>query len=263
VIIAITGGRDHAPEHAEVLSFWRFWRELGGTELRHGAARGVDSVIGSLAKGAGVYVRPFPVDESIDGPWPAAGYRRNWRAGARRILCEFAGRRLAANNRNSLNGTTSVPSHPTSPNRKDDPMTKLELALMLNGREMGEEISDDEEALAKASNLVVVFGASDDLTELRGAVNDEVSCIYGGSFLIDGKGLLPDERDEDWSDDEMLEYLTRKRHAAKVEALWCAPGSECSWSFKTDLDVCTFEIMESDELYCRGIVFELPPLRPE
>ena len=42
-------------------------------------------------------------------------------------------------------------------------MTAKELAELLNGREYGNEITSDEEKLAKESGLVVVFGYSDDM----------------------------------------------------------------------------------------------------
>src|SRR4051812_40652519 len=77
--IAITGGRDHNVTCAELVAFYRFWRRLGGTILIHGAARGVDTDMGIKAKIRGIKVVPVPVDQALDGPWPAAGHRRNWR----------------------------------------------------------------------------------------------------------------------------------------------------------------------------------------
>lgn len=68
-------------------------------------------------------------------------------------------------------------------------MTPQEFAALLNGREYGEEITREEEALAKAHGLVVVFGYS--------------------------------------------------------------------WIYQTDIPHATFEIVEGDDPYCRGIVFAL------
>ncbi len=50
--------------------------------------------------------------------------------------------------------------------------TKEQLASRLTGREYGDEITEEEEAEAKASGLFVIFGASDDLCEIRLAVID-------------------------------------------------------------------------------------------
>jgi len=55
-------------------------RELPqGTIVVHGGARGVDSIAGYVAKRLGLEVRAYPVDHALDGPWPAAGPRRNIR----------------------------------------------------------------------------------------------------------------------------------------------------------------------------------------
>ena len=53
-------------------------------------------------------------------------------------------------------------------------MTAKELAEILSGREVGEEIIWGEERDIKDAGLVVVYGYSDDNVELCGAINDEV-----------------------------------------------------------------------------------------
>lgn len=40
--IAITGSRDHAPTREEMNAFWAIFDRLGGVELHHGDAQGVD-----------------------------------------------------------------------------------------------------------------------------------------------------------------------------------------------------------------------------
>jgi hypothetical protein len=47
--------------------------------LAHGAARGVDRIAADVGIGFFAEVRPYPVDTALDGPWPAAGMRRNLR----------------------------------------------------------------------------------------------------------------------------------------------------------------------------------------
>ncbi len=44
-----------------------------------GEARGADSLARLWASSRGVPVERFPVDNAKDGPWPAAGHRRNAR----------------------------------------------------------------------------------------------------------------------------------------------------------------------------------------
>ena len=50
-----------------------------GTLLVHGGARGADSVAGFVGELLGFEVREYAVDHELDGPWPAAGVRRNLR----------------------------------------------------------------------------------------------------------------------------------------------------------------------------------------
>lgn len=46
----------------------------------HGGAKGADNIAGFVAHDIlGLRVRSYPVDEKIDGPWPAAGPNRNFR----------------------------------------------------------------------------------------------------------------------------------------------------------------------------------------
>lgn len=45
----------------------------------------------------------------------------------------------------------------------------------------------------------------------------------------------------------------------KVEAVWHDDGNPC-WTYETDIPHATFDIVEGDEVFCRGIVFELSAL---
>ena len=98
-------------------------------------------------------------------------------------------------------------------------MTKEELAAKLNGREYLHEMTKEEEREARASGLVVIFGASYDIMELRGAVTDQFD--YCG-----------------------------------VTALWDMEGY--SWVYETNMSHASFDIMDGEDKYCRGIVVELP-----
>jgi hypothetical protein len=50
-----------------------------GTIVVHGGARGADIIAGFAAEILGFEVRAYPVNHSLDGPWPGAGPRRNIR----------------------------------------------------------------------------------------------------------------------------------------------------------------------------------------
>ncbi len=137
-------------------------------------------------------------------------------------------------------------------------MTHQEMATMLNGREYGNEMSHDEESAAKESGLVVVFGASDDLAELRGAIYDEADVCNGGEFFIKNGKLLemPNDDEEEVLQKFGMSGAGLKKGAICIEALWCEEAGY-SWTYKTDREHSTFDIMEEGEKYCRGIVFAL------
>lgn len=139
-------------------------------------------------------------------------------------------------------------------------MTKEELAEKLNNIDM----NDDYFLSSKKDNeynLVIVYGASDDLIQFRSGINDEGDCYEGGDFLIDKIGLLPSFeqlRDYDEDEEEFERYFARKPKAKKITAIW--DNGEYSWTYETDIPHATFDIMEGNEKYCRGIIFSLDDL---
>lgn len=136
-------------------------------------------------------------------------------------------------------------------------MTKEELAAKLNGREYGEEITDDEEAQAKAVGLVVVFGYSDDNAELRGAIHDEVGMYGGGEILIVDGELWDDDQCADSCAHAELANRAARVRGIRIEAEW-GEVEGYSWTYETIVPHATFDVMEGDDKFCRGIVFELP-----
>lgn len=146
-------------------------------------------------------------------------------------------------------------------------MTPQELAARLNGRELGSEITKAEEAEAKAAGLVVLFGASDDLVELRGAIDDELGAYEGTTLRITPLGLLPSWETvlEAGTEGDAEDYFRMKASGiAEVKALWCPDGAllGASWAYETAIPHATFDVMEDGELYCRGIVFRLADVAP-
>lgn len=130
-------------------------------------------------------------------------------------------------------------------------ITKEQLAERLNGREYTKEITKNEQKEAAESGLVVVFGASDDLIEFRGAIDDEQGACGGGAFSINNAGELFDEDHED-----CCKYKAKARESAhKITAIWAS--EDYSWIYETKIPHSTFEIMEDGQKYCRGIVFSL------
>lgn len=140
-------------------------------------------------------------------------------------------------------------------------MTIQEFASMLNGRQYSNEITKQEESQAKELGFVVIFGASDDLCELRGAIDDEVDCCGGGEFSINSAGIVtrPDcdcEHARKWHNQQLAS-------AVAIEAVWCPRNQndevEMTWGYKLPENIphATFDILDDEEHYCRGVVFEL------
>lgn len=139
-------------------------------------------------------------------------------------------------------------------------MTAKELANLLDGREYGSEITKEEIKIAKESGLVVVFGASDDLMEFCGAIDDEVDCFEGGYAYICENGIYKSPQKCD--DCDVCEYVEAERDACNtISAIWC--GNEFSWTYHTEIPHETFDILEDGGPYCRGIVFSLEELEPQ
>ena len=128
-------------------------------------------------------------------------------------------------------------------------MITKEIAALLDGMEYGKEISEHDLEYAKVNGAVIVFGASDDLMEFMGAIEDEISCFEGSTAYLDKNGLI-----ENKCDNEDCPYFREELlHAKTIRAIWGSGGY--SWIYETDIPHETFEIIEEGEKYCRGIVF--------
>ncbi len=138
-------------------------------------------------------------------------------------------------------------------------LDKETLAARLNGREYGEEITEAEAREAKESDLVVLFGYSDDCAEFRGAIYDEVGASGRRPLRVSKRGPIeePDHAEEEVLQKfGVLEYVNR--NAKNIQPIWSR--DEISWQYETEIPHATFEIMEDGEIYCRGIVFSTTDL---
>jgi hypothetical protein len=131
-----------------------------------------------------------------------------------------------------------------------------EVANILDKIEYGEDISPIDMKYAKCNDAVIVFGASDDLLEFRGAINDEVGCYGGGMVYFNRSGELRSECGDDY-----CPYFAKLRaNASKIKAIWGAGGY--AWTYETDIPHETFEMTDDGCYYCRGIVFLLSDVTP-
>lgn len=125
-------------------------------------------------------------------------------------------------------------------------------ALTHGDRAIGNECTNEESEEAKRLGLVIVFGYSDDNTEFRGAIFDEVG---SGDLYISEKGKL--------LDDDQLEALqslindgtiAKSPSLTKIHSQYTEDGV---WQFTTDIPHATFDVTEDGQLYCKAIVFSI------
>jgi hypothetical protein len=144
-------------------------------------------------------------------------------------------------------------NHIPDAGRKVEVMNAKELAQIINGRSYTNELTKEEESIAKAAGLVVAFGGSDDLLELRGAVSEEVGAWQGQTVRFTKAGLLVNDCDND----ECPHFEKLKAAATPLEIVWHDEGGGPCWTFKTAIPHATFELSDDNEPFCRGVVFAL------
>lgn len=108
---------------------------------------------------------------------------------------------------------------------------------------------------------MVVFAASDDLMEFRGAIRDEVGALDGGqAWIVNGSLWIgPDCEDNHGRGCKHAQAADKAAKASghKIEAIWCQDGSPYAWQITSDVPHAVFEIVEDGDPFCRGIVFDL------
>jgi hypothetical protein len=144
-------------------------------------------------------------------------------------------------------------------------MTKEECAEKLDGIGYGDFDDSSAEWLnAKENNLVVVFGYSDDNMELRGAIDEEIGCYNGATVILTKDGIF-----DNFECEEGCKYFKQAQQSATasgktIRAVWCPKDANgkviASWAYETDIPHAVFNVVEYDEIYCKGIVFSLNDL---
>ena len=130
-------------------------------------------------------------------------------------------------------------------------MTYTELAALLNGREYGNEITDDEAKKAKDDGLVVVFGGIDDLIYLVGSCHEEVDAGNSQTIYLNVDGVLRNSCE--YIDCPYFKKLMKL--ATPLSQIW--NQDDYAWIYETTIPHATFDIFDAGEKYCRGIVFSL------
>lgn len=103
-------------------------------------------------------------------------------------------------------------------------MTLRDIVKLLDGINYVDMFSEENAHMltAEKNGIVVVSGASDDLMEFSGAINDEVDVYDGGIVGVTKDGLVDG--------------------GAEIEAVWCA--EEAPWTYKTEIPHEQFNVVE-------------------
>lgn len=137
-------------------------------------------------------------------------------------------------------------------------MQLKEFANKLNGREYKHpQFAKEEIEEAKANGIVIVYGASDDLIELDGAICDEAGVWDGGTVHIQWPYMNAGQK----IGGGIVAGNNGQQNVMSITAKWCEDkdenGNTISWAYETSVPHETFDIMEDGEVYCRGIVFSI------
>ncbi len=150
-------------------------------------------------------------------------------------------------------------------------MTKEQLAELLNGNDRRNEMTKKLEQTAKENNLLVLFGASDDLLEMRGAIYDELGAYEGGVYALALDGEMYADGEEENTYHKAIgkrvlplsdEYTNNDDNPRLIRAEWCPDDQpDLSWRITSNLPSAEFKILKDGEPYCEGIVIDLSEVK--
>ena len=124
-------------------------------------------------------------------------------------------------------------------------------AACINGNQYRDEVPRDLRERMRQAGLVAIFGASDDLTVLEGALRDEMGAHNGASHRLNKGGFHYNRCDCD-------DCPNFAKLPDNITAQWDERGY--SWFIDTEIPHAEFVIMEDDEPYCRGVVVAVADL---
>lgn len=137
-------------------------------------------------------------------------------------------------------------------------MTVKELATLLDGAEIGREVSLELANEALQSGLVIVHGASDDLMEFAGAINYEADVYEGGLVHLNKNGVLAGP---ECNNLKCPYYVSEMEKAKTILAVWNGVKCLAPWTYETDIPHEEFSVYEDGAVYCIGIVFSIEDLQ--
>ena len=136
-------------------------------------------------------------------------------------------------------------------------LTKEQMARSISGNQYLQEISPLDRIIAKNSGLLIIYGASDDITVFDGVIMDEAGAYDGENHKILSNGDI-------FNRDDLHDQIVSKGYRVpqtkiNVTAEFAPDDVECTWRITTDVPFAPFNIFEDDDLYCIGAVVEFSP----
>lgn len=131
-------------------------------------------------------------------------------------------------------------------------------AQEINGRQYRQEIDSDLRRRLKEDEVVVLYGASDDLLEIDGVFQEEVGAYDGGLF----EPVVFGNTDYyDFVASEEKQSFLENNNYPYIDMVWSPENSDFSWIIDTNIPHERFIIYEDDDTYCEGVLFYLEDLR--
>lgn len=138
-----------------------------------------------------------------------------------------------------------------------------EIKKICDGIEYSRSIPLEAEELAKANNIVVIVGGSDDLMYCYGA-ESYLAWEQEHSYGWDGKDLSTIKGDK---------KLKKEAKQLGLKIWWCGriedkglviegydteKSGAFSYTVNDDIEHLNFKVMEDEDVYCTGIIIQLP-----
>lgn len=122
-------------------------------------------------------------------------------------------------------------------------------ATVLNNREYREELTGEEQIKMREEGVVCIFGASDDLCELRGAFSDEIDCYGGGKFCyVSEADRFVENTYYERNPDELIQVDLDNRFYLEISS----DKGYWTYGLPDEVEFEEFRVMEDEKLYAIG-----------
>lgn len=143
--------------------------------------------------------------------------------------------------------------------------TLKEYAELLNNHNYGDNFDKDLIQEMKENGIVIAYGCSDDLFELDGALQLEYDCFSDEHFIwISEEAVFVSENEIEnllnEIDFEYPKFLNTIKKVLNYDDKFFIKVKHpkgVQFKYETNIPCEWFDIIEDDELYCKGFVFEL------